>query len=120
MEIPVRGGVNSVYSTGLMLPLGRPWKLSRSATIADHKGDDRLVPPMPNQPGGFWLLLNSPHTLTGVLALPVQYSAYGVYSSALADTSGSSRHGVPVVASAHWVVPLPVVVNGLFTPGPCW
>ena len=58
---------------------------------------------MPNQPGGVWLSLNVPHTLNGVLALPVQNSAYGVYSSALADTSGSSRHGVPVAASAHCV-----------------
>ena len=50
----------------------------------------------------------------------MQYSAYGVYSSALAEMSGTSRHGVPFLASEHWVVPLPKVVPGLMTPGPFW
>ena len=75
---------------------------------------------MPNQPGAFWNWENVPHTLYGVLALPVQNSPYGVYSSALAEMSGSSRHGVPVLARAHWVLPLPNVVFGLFTPLPNW
>ena len=88
--------------------------------MPDHSGDDRLVPPMPNHPGGVWLPLNVPHTLNGVLLLPVQNSAYGVFSSALADTSGSSRHGVPVAASVHSVLPLACWVNGLLTPGPRW
>ena len=64
-----------MYSRGLMLPLRWPVKLSRSAMIADQNGDDRLVPPMPNQPGGFWPPLKVPQTLNGVLALPVQNSA---------------------------------------------
>ena len=96
------------------------WKLSRSATIAAQSGDDRLVPPIPNHPGGVWNWLNWPQTLNGVLALPVQNSEYGVNSSAFAEMSGSSRHGVPGLASWHWVVPLAWVVNGLFTPGPRW
>src|SRR5215472_9197594 len=108
------------YSSGLRFPLRWPWKLSRSAAMADHNGDDRLVPPMPNHPGGVWNWLNCPQTLNGVLALPVQNSAYGVFSSALAEMSGSSRHGVPPVASAHWVEPLPAVLNELLTPGPNW
>jgi hypothetical protein len=41
-------------------------------------------------------------------------------SSAFAEMSGSSRHGVPWAASAHCVVPLPAVLNGLVTPGPRW
>ncbi len=86
--------------------------------IAAHSGEDRLVPPMPNQPGTFSMPPSPAHTLFGVFALPVQYSAYGVYSSAFTETSGSSRHGVPVAASAHWVVPLPWVVYVLLTPGP--
>src|ERR1022692_946068 len=102
-----------------MLPLRNPWKLSRSAMIADHSGEDRLVPPMPNQPAGSMVELN-PHELPGVFALAVQYSAYGVNSSALAETSGSSRHGLPIAANEHWVVPLPWVVKELFTPGPTW
>ena len=73
-------------------------------------GEDRLVPPIPNHPGGVWPPLNVPHTLYGVFAFPVQYSAYAVYSSAFAETSGVSRHGVPMFASAHCVVPLPLVV----------
>src|ERR1700729_1671418 len=64
--------LNSRYSTGLMLPLRWPEKLSRSAMIADQNGDARLVPPMPNQPGGFCLLLKVPQSLNGVLALPGQ------------------------------------------------
>ena len=75
--------------------------------IADSSGEDRLVPPIPNQPGTGWLPLKWPQTLNGVFALPVQYSAYGVYWSALAEMSGTSRHGVPVAASEQWVVPLP-------------
>ena len=71
-------------------------------------------------PGGVWNWLNEPHTLNGVLALPVQYSAYGVFSSAFAETSGSSRHGAPVLASAHSVDPFPCWVKELFTPGPNW
>ena len=108
------------YTIGLKLPLRWPWKLSRSAAIPDHSGDDRLVPPMPNHPGVGWLLLNVPQTLFGVLELPVQYSAYGVYWSALAEMSGTCRHRVPFVANAHWVVPLPVVTKELITPGPAW
>ena len=50
----------------------------------------------------------------------MQYSAYGVNSSALAEMSGTSRHGVPFLASEHWVVPLPKVVPELMTPGPFW
>ena len=61
-----------------------------------------------------------PQTLYGVLALAVQYSAYAVYGSASAETSGPSRHGVPRLASAHCVVPLPYVVYGFLTPGPNW
>src|SRR5215510_3224894 len=99
----------SRYSVGLMLPARRPWKLTRSATIADTSGEDRLVPPMPNQPGTGWPPLNVAQTLFGVASLPVQYSAYGVNSSALAEMSGASRHGVPILASEHWVVPLPTV-----------
>src|SRR5882724_387361 len=102
-----------------MLPLRKPWKLSRSAMIADHSGVDRLVPPIPNQPGGVCPELK-PHWLPGVLAPAVQNSAYGVNSSALAEMSGTSRHGVPVDANEQLVVPLAFVVNWLFTPGPCW
>src|SRR5579863_4420737 len=105
----------SRYRIGLRLPLRKPWKLSRSAAMADQNGDDRLVPPMPNQPGGVWNWLNVPQTLNGVFALPVQNSAYGVFSSALAETSGSSRHGVPVLASWQLVEPLAVTVNELLT-----
>ena len=47
--------------------------------------------------------------LSGVAALPVQYSAYPVYGSALAEMSGTSRHGVPGAASEQFVVPLPYV-----------
>ena len=36
--------------------------------------------------------------------------------SASIDTSGTSRHGVPVAARAHWVVPLACVVPGLSMP----
>src|SRR5262249_39019391 len=104
----------------LMFPLRWPWKLSRSAMIADQSGDDRLVPPIPNHPGAGWLPLNVAQKLCGVLALPVQNSAYGVHSSALAEMSGTSRHGVPLGASQQWVVPLPVVLNELFPPGPRW
>src|SRR5215813_12597540 len=110
----------SSYSDGLMLPVRFPWKLTRSATIADTSGEDRLVPPMPNQPGTGWAPLNVAQTLFGVASLPVQYSAYGVNSSALAEMSGASRHGVPILASEHWVVPLPKVVLELITPGPFW
>jgi hypothetical protein len=46
-----------------------------SAKIPDQSGDDRLVPPIPNQPGGISLPLNVAQSLPGVLALPVQYSA---------------------------------------------
>jgi hypothetical protein len=56
--------------------------------IADTSGEDRLVPPIPNQPGTGWPALKVPHTLNGVFALPVQYSAYGVNSSALAEMFG--------------------------------
>ena len=45
--------LNSRYSHALARPTRLRWKLSRSATIAAQNGDDRLVPPMPNQPGGF-------------------------------------------------------------------
>src|SRR5690348_12716066 len=110
----------SWYSAALMLPARFPWKLSRSATMAETSGEDRLVPPIPNQPGTGWLALNVPHTLNGVLALPVQYSAYGVNSSALAEMSGASRHGVATAASEQCVVPLPTVVLELITPGPLW
>jgi hypothetical protein len=55
-----------------------------------------------------------------VFALPVQNSVYGVNSSALAEMSGASRHGVPVLASEQWVVPLPKVVPELMTPRPFW
>src|SRR6478672_4530697 len=110
----------SRYSARLMLPARFPWRLSRSATMAETSGEDRLVPPMPNQPGTGWPALKVPQTLFGVFALPVQYSAYGVNSSALAEMSGASRHGVPVLASEHWVVPLPTVVLELITPGPFW
>ena len=75
------------------------WKLSRSATIAETSGEDRLVPPIPNHPGTGWLWLKVPQTLNGVFALPVQYSAYGVNSSASAEMSGTSRHGLPGLAS---------------------
>jgi hypothetical protein len=51
-----------------------------------------------------------------VFALAVQNSAYGVNSSALADTSGTSRHGVPGLASEH----VPVTVPGLLTSAPVW
>jgi hypothetical protein len=69
--------------------------------MADTSGEDRLVPPIPNQPGTGWPPLNVAQTLFGVFALPVQYSEYGVYSSASAETSGTSRHGVPFLASEH-------------------
>ncbi len=42
--------------------------------IAAMNGEDRLVPPMPNHPGGTWVLLKVAQTLYGVAALPVQYS----------------------------------------------
>src|SRR6266705_3678323 len=91
----------SRYSVGLMLPVRFPWRLSRSAMMAEASGEDRLVPPIPNQPGTGWLPLNWAQVLNGVLSLPVQYSAYGVYSSALAEMSGFSRHGVPLAARVH-------------------
>jgi hypothetical protein len=69
--------------------------------MADTSGEDRLVPPIPNQPGTGWPPLNVAQTLFGVFALPVQYSEYGVYSSASAEMSGTSRHGVPFLASEH-------------------
>ena len=75
------------------------------------------MPPIPNQPPPLPIVA---HTLLSVAALPVQYSAYGVYSSALAEMSGTWRHGVPVAASEQFVVPLPYVTYELFTPGPCW
>jgi len=88
-----------------------PPRCAATPMIADTSGEDRLVPPIPNQPGTGWLPLNCAQTLNGVFALPVQYSAYGVNSSALAEMSGTSRHGVPFLASEHWVVPLPTVVE---------
>ena len=87
--------------------------------IADQNGEARLVPPIPNQPAAGWVLLNA-HWVFGVALSPVQYSAYGVNSSALTETSGSSRHGVPAAASLQWLLPLPYVVSGFLTPGPCW
>src|ERR1700745_3807623 len=39
----------SRYSVGLMLPLRFPWRLSRSAMMADTSGEDRLGAPAPNQ-----------------------------------------------------------------------
>src|SRR3954447_13545164 len=91
----------SRYSVGLMLPVRFRWRLSRSAIMADTSGEDRLVPPIPNQPGTGWPPLNVAQTLFGVFALPVQNSEYGVYSSASAEMSGTSRHGVPFLASEH-------------------
>jgi hypothetical protein len=87
--------------------------------IADQTGDDRLVPPIPNHPGGVWPELN-PHWLPGLFAFAVQNSAYGVNSSALAEMSGTSRHGEPTAANEHWVVPLPVVLNWLLICDPRW
>src|SRR6266581_3492568 len=60
----------SRYRVRLMLPARFPWRLSRSATIAETSGEDRLVPPIPNQPGTGWLPLNVAHTLNGVVSLP--------------------------------------------------
>ena len=65
------------------------------------------MPPMPNQPGGVWLPLKVPQTLYGVLALPVQYSAYGVYWSAFGRDVRVLAARRARAASAHWVVPLP-------------
>jgi hypothetical protein len=48
----------SRYRVGLMLPVRFPCRLSRSAMIAETSGEDRLVPPIPNQPGTGWLPLN--------------------------------------------------------------
>src|SRR5690242_21860263 len=112
--------LNSRYSQASARPTRPWWKLSRSATMADQNGDDRLVPPIPNQPGGFRPPLNWAQTLNGVLVSPVQNSEYGVNSSAFTETSGTSRHGVPGLASWHWVERLPWVVEGMFSPLPFW
>src|ERR1700722_16026447 len=103
-----------------MLPLRRCRKPSRAAVRGDPTGEHRLAPPTPTQPAGVCWPLNVPQTLLTVLTLPVQYSAYGVNSSASAETSGISRHSVPREASAHCVVPLPRVLYLLVTPGPAW
>src|SRR5580700_11313657 len=96
------------YSSAPMLPLRRPWRLSRSAMMPDHSGEDRLVPPIWNQPAD----AEPGHPPAPVAAGPVlvQYSAYPVYGSASAEMSGSSRHGVPTAASEQCVVPFPYVV----------
>lgn len=77
-------------------PCQRP---SWSEKIPARSCDERLVPPTGNQPGGVSLIWAQ--TLLGVAALPVQYSAYPVYGSALAEMSGTSRHGSPRAASAQ-------------------
>src|SRR2546430_16733040 len=87
----------SWYSVGLMLPLRLPWKLSRSAMMAETSGEDRLVPPMPNQPGTGWLPLDVAQTPFGGAALPGQNSGDRGYSSASAEVSGDSRPRVPVL-----------------------
>ena len=58
------GSVSSQeYTNGLMLPARWPLKLSRSAISALHSGDDRLVPPIANQPGTGWPPLNVAQSL---------------------------------------------------------
>ena len=83
--------------------------------MAEISGEDRLVPPIPNHPGTGWSGVKVPQTLNGVFALPVQNSAYGVNSSASAEMSGTSRHGLFGVASWQFVE-----VPELMTPGPFW
>src|ERR1700722_13089943 len=103
-----------------MLPVRHSVELSRAVVSAAHSGVDRLSPPISNQPGTRSMPPSVAHTLCGVWALPVQYSEYPVYSSASADTSGVSRHGVPTLASEHCVEPLPTVLSLPLTPGPTW
>jgi hypothetical protein len=66
------------------------------------------VPPIPNQRAG------AVTQVLLVLRLPVQYSAYGVNSSALADTSGTSRQ------NRRGTLAQPLADCSEITPGPNW
>src|SRR3954469_19294023 len=101
-------------------PSRPPWTPFQRSTMADQSGLDRLVPPMPNQPAGVEVRASEAQyeaPAPRVVRAPVHSSAYGVYSSAFAETSGTSRQAWP---SAAWLQYGPTLLNGDGMPGPCW